>query len=105
MNILNERIRSEQKMVRRIVTTAKVHVAPGLLKEEESKFQRKIQELLTWHKVPKELRINFDQTSLSYITVDNTTLEFSGAQVVPGKEKEKGKQITSIFNITAAGKF
>ena len=91
MNILNERIRSEQKMVRRIVTTAKVHDAPGLLKEEQSKFQRKIQELLTWHKVPKELRINFDQTLLSYITVDNTTLEFSGVQVVPGKGKGKRK--------------
>ena len=36
--------------------------------------------------------INFDQTPLFYITVGNTTLEFSGAQSVPIKEREKGKK-------------
>ena len=43
--------------------------------------------------------------SLSYITVGNTTLEFSGAQSVPVKGKGKGKQITGTFSVTAAGKF
>ena len=41
-----------------------------------------------WDKIPKELIINFDQTLLSYITVGNTTLEFSGAQSVPVKERK-----------------
>ena len=56
-------------MVRRMATTSKVPVAPGLFKEERFTFQRKIQELVTWCKIPKELIINFDQTPLSYITV------------------------------------
>ena len=92
-------------MVRRIATTSKVPVAPGLTEEEKFTFQRKIQEFVTWHKISKELIINFNQTPLSYITLGNTTLEFSGAQSVPVKGKGKGKQITGTFSITAAGKF
>ena len=83
---------TEKKMVRKIATTSKVPGAPGLLKEEEFTFQRKIQELVTWHKIPKNLIINIGQAPLSYITVGNTTLEFSGAQLVPVKEKEKEKK-------------
>ena len=98
-------MQTEKKMVRRIVTTSKIPVASGLLKEEKFTFQRKIQELVTWHKILKELIINFDQTPLSYITVGNTTIEFFGAQSLPVKEKGKGKQITCTFSITAAGKF
>ena len=78
--ILNEIMQTGKKMVRRIATTSKVPVAPGLLKEEKFTFQRKTQELATWHKIPKRLIINFDQMLLSYITAGNTTLEFSGAQ-------------------------
>ena len=78
--ILNEIMRTGKKMVRRIATTSKVPVAPGLLKEEKFTFQRKTQELATWHKIPKRLIINFDQMLLSYITAGNTTVEFSGAQ-------------------------
>ena len=59
-------------MVRRTATTSKVTLAPGLLKEEKYTFQRKIQELVTWHKIPTELIINFEQMLLSCITVDNT---------------------------------
>ena len=51
--ILNEIMRTEKKMVRRIITTLKVPFAPGLLKEEKFTFQRKIQELVTWYKISK----------------------------------------------------
>ena len=67
-NILNDVQRSEKKMVKRIATTSKIPVAPGLLKEEQLTFQRKIQALIKWHEIPKELVLNFDQTPLSYIT-------------------------------------
>ena len=82
-----------KKMVRRIATTSMVPVAPGLLKEEKFTFHRKTQELVTWHKIWKELIINFDQTLLSYITVVNTTLEFSRLQSVPVKGKEKENKL------------
>ena len=50
-----------------------------------------------WDKIPKELIINFDQTLLSYITVGNTTLEFSGAQSVPVKErKQENKSLVRL---------
>ena len=52
-NILNEIMQTEKRIVRRIATTSKVLVAPDLLKEEKFTFQRKIQELVTWHKIPK----------------------------------------------------
>ena len=64
-NTLNEIMQTEKKMVRRIATTTKVPVAPGLLKQERFSFQRKIRELVTWHRIPKEFIINFDQTPLS----------------------------------------
>ena len=59
-NILNEIMRTEKKMIRSIATTSTVPVAPVLLKKEKFTFQRKIQELVTWHKIPKEFIINFD---------------------------------------------
>ena len=104
-NILSEVMRTEKKMVRRIVTTLKVPFAPGLLKEENFTFQKKIEQLVTCHKIPKQLIINFDKMLLSYITAGNTTLEFSGGQLVFVKRKGKGNQIIGTFNITAAGKY
>ena len=50
-NILNEMMRTEKKMVRRIATTSKIPVTPGLTEEEKFMFQRKIQELVIWHKI------------------------------------------------------
>ena len=96
-NVLSEVQRSEKKMVKRMVTTLKIPVAPGLLKEEQLTFQRKIQTLIKWHDIPKDLVLNFDQTPLSYITVGNNTLEFEGAKSVPVKVKGKGKQITNLL--------
>ena len=64
-NILNEIMQTEKKMVRKIATTSKIPVAPSLLKQERFTFQRKIRELVTWHRIPKEFIINFDQTPLS----------------------------------------
>ena len=45
-NILSEVMRTEKKMVRRIVATLKVPFAPGLLKEEKFTFQKKLNNLL-----------------------------------------------------------
>ena len=104
-NVLNEVQRSEKKMVKRMATTSKIPVAPGLLKEEQLTFQRKILALIKWHDIPKELVLNFDQTPLSYITVGNSTLDFEGAKSVPVKGKGKGKQITGTFTVSADGRF
>ena len=104
-NVLNEVQQSEKKMVKRMATTSKIPVAPGLLKEEQLTFQRKIQAFIKWYDIPKELVLNFDQTPLSYITVGNNTLEFEGAKSVPMKGKGKGKQITGNCTVSAIGRF
>ena len=78
-NVLNEVQRSETKMVKRMATTSNIPVAPGLLKEEQLTFQRKIQAIIKWHGIPNDLVLNLDQTPLSYITVGNSTLDFEGA--------------------------
>ena len=90
-NILNEVARTERKIVRLILTTSKVPIASGLLREEKYTFQKKINELGKWHNIPPDLVLNFDQTPLSYITVGNMTLEFEGATSVPVKSKGKSK--------------
>ena len=92
-------------MVKRMATTPKIPIAPELLKEEQLKFQQKMQAFIKWHDIPKDLVLNFDQTSLSYITVGNNALEFEGAKSVPGLGKAKGKQITRTFAVSATGQF
>ena len=102
---LNKVMRTEKKMVRRMATTLKVPVASGLLKDEKFTFQRKIQKLVTWHKIQKESIIKFGQTPLSYNTVGDTSFEFPGVQSVPVIGGKKGKQITGTFSITTASRF
>ena len=104
-NILNEIMRTEKKMVRRMATTSKIPVARGLLREDKYTFQRKINELIKWHEIPDDLVMNFDQMPLSYVTIGTTTLEFKGAKSVPVKGKGKGKQITGTFTASATGTF
>ena len=104
-NFLSKVQRSEKKLVKRMPTTSKIPVAPGLLKEEQLTFQWKIQALIKWYEILKELVLNFDQTPLSCITVGNNTLEFEGAKSVPVKGKGKGKQITGTFTVSATGRF
>ena len=103
-NFLNEITRSERKMVRRMATASKIPIAPGLLKEEQFRFQREILALIKWHNISKDLVLNFEQTSVLY-TVRNSTLEFEGAKSVPVKGKVKGKQITETFTVTDIGHY
>ena len=84
----------EHKMTRRIATTAKIPVAPALLAETKLDFQRKICQLQSWHSIPDDLVINFDQTSLPYVVTGNSTLNEKSAKSVPLQGKGKKKQIT-----------
>ena len=51
-------------MTRRIATTARIPEAPALVAETKLDFQRKIRQLQSWHSIPDDLIINFDQTPL-----------------------------------------
>ena len=63
-NILIEIMWTGKKMIRRIATTSKVPAAPGFLKEEKFRFQRKIQNLLLDIKFRKKLLLTL--TKLRY---------------------------------------
>ena len=58
-NILYEIKRTGAKMTRRIATTAKIPIAPGILSEEKLiyiyTFQRKIRQCKLWHEIPNDL--------------------------------------------------
>ena len=82
-----------------------VRDSPGLLREAKLQFQRKIKQIQTWHNIPDELILNFDQTPLSYICSPNHTLHFRGAKNVPLVSRGKTKQITGTFTCTKSGLF
>ena len=77
------------KMTWRIVTTARIPVAPALLAETKLDFQRKICQLQSWYSIPDDLIINFDQTPLPYIITGNSTLNEKGTKSVPLQGKGK----------------
>ena len=89
----------------RVVTSARIPVAPGILKETKLDFQRRIQLLQARYQVLDELILNFDQTPLPYICASNHTLHEKGASSVPLVGKGKTKQITGTFTVTKSGHF
>ena len=92
-------------MTRRNATTAKIPVAPAFLAETKLYFQRKIRQLQSWHSIPDDLIINFDQIRLPYIVTGNSTLNEKVAKSVPLQGKGKRKQITGTFAVSMTGDF
>ena len=92
-------------MTSRMATSAKIPVAPALLNETKHDFQRKINALQTWHKIPEDLIITFDQTPLPYVCTGKRTYHTRGVSSVPLVGKGKKKQITGTFTITMSGQF
>ena len=74
-----------EKLVRRMATTTKIPVAPALIAEIKLHYQRKYKALQTWHDIPKELIVNFDQTTLPYVCASKYTLEKRGVTVLSRK--------------------
>ena len=94
-----------EKLVRRMGTTAKIPVAPGILREVKLDYQRKYQMLQIHHSIPKELSINFDKIPLPYVCATKHTFEKQGSKQVPLVGKGKTKQITGTFAISQSGEF
>ena len=94
-----------RKTTRRIATTARIPEAPALLAETKLDFHPKIRQLQSWHSIPDNLTINFDQTPLPYIVTGNNTLNEKAAKSVPLKGKGKKKQITGTFAVSMTGDF
>ena len=99
------KLREGKKMAVRIATNEKIPVAPGLLKEANLSFQRKIKTLQAMHRVSEDLILSLDQTLLSYVCSACHTLHEKGAKSVPLVGKGKKKQITATFTVTMSGLF
>ena len=104
-NVLYRMEKEGKKMCRRKGTTAKIPIAPGLLKEVKLKYQREIQSIQKRHNIPDDMILNFDQTPLSYVSSPGHTLHFKGASNVPLVGKGKKKQITGTFTVSKSGIF
>ena len=94
-----------RKIIRRIATTVRISVAPALLAESKPDFQCKMRQLQSWHSIPDDLIINFDQTPLPYVVNGNSTLNEKGPKSVPLQGKGKKKQITGTFAVSMTGDF
>ena len=94
-----------RKMTRHNATTTRIPVAPALLAETKLDFQCKICQLQSWHSIPDDLIINFDQTPLPYVVTGNSTLNEKGAKSGPLQGKGKKKQITGTFAVSVTGDF
>ena len=90
-------------MTRRMVTTAKIPVAPGILKEAKLGFQREVKTLQTEFSVPEDLILDFDQTPLTSVCSLSHTLQQKGSTSLPLIGKGKNKQITGTFTVTMTG--
>ena len=59
----------------------------------------------SWHSIPDDLIINFDQTPLPYVVTGNSTLNEKGAKSAPLQGKGKKKQITGTLAVSITGDF
>lgn len=94
-----------KKMTRRIATTSKAPIAPGILQETKLHFLRKIKQLQAWHDTPEDFIHNFDQTPLPYVCSSGHTLHEKGAKSVPIVGKGIKKQITGTFTVSKSVNF
>ena len=92
--------------VKRKATTAKLLIAPGLIKEIGLTFYNDINEIVHVHAIPAEMIINTNQTPLPFVLISKYTLE---KKVVPTflyqLYTSDYRQTTGIFAISMAGSF
>ena len=81
------------KLIKRMATTSQIPLSPAFLSEARLEYQRRYKSIQLWHKIPKDLISNFDQTPFSYACVSKHTLEKQGKSSVllvgQGKKKQK----------------
>ena len=86
-------------------TTGKIEPSQQSILEEKSTFQKKIFGAVFHHDIPKELIVNLDQTSLSYVSPGKYTFDAKGVKTIPIKGIDDKRQITATFIISRSGEF
>ena len=86
-------------------TTGKIKPSKQFLLEEKLTFQRRITSIIEEHDILKELILNLDQTSLSYVSPGKYTFNPKDAKAVPIKGVDDKRQITTTFTVSITGNF
>ena len=85
--------------------TTKTSILGNKVFHEKNKFLLQISGMVTKHKLPDELVLNWDQTSLQLVPAGNWTLEEQGTIRVEITRLNDKRMITATFAITLSGKF
>ena len=93
------------RSVRRIRTTDKPEIPDRAAMEAKLLFQYQITSLVEEHDIPPSLIMNFDQTTLKYAPVSNSTLAKKGSKHVPITGGAFKESITRTFGITYSNKY
>ena len=75
------------------------------LLEEKITFQRRISSIIQELDITKELILNLDQTSLSYVFLGKYTFNPKGAKTVSIKGIDDKRRTTATFTVTMTRKF
>ena len=86
--------------VKRKGTTGKIELLQQFFLEEKLAFQKKISGAIFYHDTPKELIVNLDQTTLSYVSPGKYNFDVKGVKIVPIKGIDDKHQITATFPIS-----
>ena len=90
---------------KRMGTTTRPPIPPGLYKECRMEYLRGIKDKIKKYNIPPQLVLNADQTPSNYISVGKTTMAKSGSKSIPIKGLTDKRSITLTFVVTLAGDF
>lgn len=90
---------------RRMGTTSRPQVPPGLYNECRREYLGDVKEIIFKYNIPPELVLNADQTPSSYVSVGRSTMASRGSISVPIKGLTDKRNITLTFVISLSGEF
>ena len=91
--------------VKRRGTTSKRKISVMLYEEVKFRFQSDISILVRQYNIPPSLVLNFDQTPLSYVSLEKYTFDTRGSSSVPIANADDKRAITATFGVNAEGEF
>ena len=86
--------------VKRKGTTGKIEPFQQFFLEEKLTFQKKISGAIFYHGTPKELIVNLDQTTLSYVSPGKYNFDIKGVNIAPIKGINNKHPITATFPVS-----
>ena len=73
-----------------------------VLEEEKFSFQRTISKFVLEHDILLDLKLNLDQTPLSYVSLGKYTFDLKGSTSFSIKDVGNKRQITAAFTVSVS---